>query len=59
MKKTWRNPVKDIPASPETLAIKGDFEKFTADMRKLFKSPKTEKQKPTSASASHVPAASS
>jgi hypothetical protein len=59
MKKPWRNPVKDIPASPETLAIKGDFEKFTSDMKKLFQSPKTEKQKPTSASASHGPVASS
>lgn len=55
----WRNPVKDIPPKAETLAIKGDFEKFTADMRKLFQSPKTEKQKPTSASASHGPVASS
>jgi hypothetical protein len=59
MKKPWRNPVKDVPPQPETLAIKGDFEKFTSDMKKLFQAPKTEKQKPTSASASHVHAASS
>ena len=57
MTKLWRNPVKDVPPQPETLAIKGDFDKFTADMKKLFQTPKTEKQKPTSASASHVPAA--
>jgi hypothetical protein len=57
MKKRWKNPVKDHPPKPETLAIKGDFEKFTADMKRLFQSPKDGKQKPTS--ASHVPAASS
>jgi hypothetical protein len=58
MKKPWHNPVKDVPAKPETFAIEGDFEKFTSDMKKLFQSPKTEKQKPNSASASRVPAAS-
>jgi hypothetical protein len=58
MKKIWRNPVKDQPASPETLALKGDWGKFTADMKTLFK-PQTEKQKPTSASASPGPVASS
>jgi len=50
MKKAWRNPVKDQPARPETLEIKGDFQKFTADMKRLLRSSKTEKQQPTSAS---------
>ena len=36
VKKGWRDPVKDQPAKPETLAIQGSFEKFTADMKKLF-----------------------
>jgi hypothetical protein len=58
-KKIWRNPVKGHPPSPETLAIEGDWGKFTADMKQLFSQPQTEKQKPTSASASPGPAASS
>jgi hypothetical protein len=56
MKKPWRNPVKEVPPKPETLAIEGDFEKFTSDMKRLFQTPKTEKQKPTSDSVSRVPA---
>lgn len=56
MKKPWRNPVKDQSPKPETLAIEGDFEKFTADMKKLFQA---EKRKPTSVSASPGPVASS
>ena len=59
MKKAWRNPVKDRPPSPETLAIEGSFEKFTEDMKKLFSKPQKEKQKPISASASPGPVASS
>lgn len=59
MKKIWRNPVKGQPASPETLAIEGDFEKFTEDMKRLLSPTKTEKRKPTSASASPGPVASS
>jgi len=54
MKKPWKNPVKDSPPKPETLAIKGDFEKFTADMKRLFRTPKEEQEKPTS--FSRVPA---
>jgi len=59
MKKVWRNPVKDQLPSPKTLAIEGDWNKFTADMKRLFSQPKTEKQKSISASASRDPAASS
>jgi hypothetical protein len=59
MKKTWRNPVKDQPPKPETLAIEGDFEKFTADMKRLFNQPQTEKKKPTSAPSSPGPGVSS
>jgi hypothetical protein len=60
MKKAWRNPVKGQSPSPQTLAIEGDFEKFTADMKNLFQvRPKAEKQKPTSASASRAPVAAS
>jgi hypothetical protein len=58
MKKAWRNPVKDQPPKPETLAIKGDFGKFTEDMKRLFQTPKTEKQNPISASASPGPVVS-
>jgi len=59
MKKIWHNPVKGHPPSPETLAIEGNWEKFTTDMKNLFSPAKTEKQKPTPASASHGPVASS
>lgn len=59
MKKIWRNPVKGHPPSPETLAIKGDWDKFTEDMKGLFSQPPKEKQKPISASASHGPVSSS
>jgi len=58
MKKTWRDPVKGQPPKPETLAIEGDFGKFTEDMKRLFR-PQTEKRKPTSASASPDPGVSS
>jgi hypothetical protein len=40
MKKPWDDPVKDQPAKPETLAIKGDWQKFTKDMQKLLKPPR-------------------
>jgi hypothetical protein len=56
MKKRWNNPVKNHPPKPETLAIEGDFDKFTSDMKRLFQNPKAEKQKPTSTSASPAPA---
>jgi hypothetical protein len=59
MKKTWHDPVKSQPPSPETLAIEGDWGKFTDDMKRLFNQTKIEKQKPTSASASPGPVASS
>jgi hypothetical protein len=59
MKKTWHDPVKGQPPSSETLAIEGDWGKFTEDMQRLFSQPQTEKQKPTSASASPAPGASS
>jgi hypothetical protein len=36
MKKTWRNPVKGQPPKPETLAIKGDWDKFTSDMKRIL-----------------------
>jgi len=59
-KKTWRDPVKGQPPSPETLAIEGDFGKFTEFMKKLVKvPPERQKQKPTSASASPGPGVSS
>ena len=58
MKKRWHDPVKGQPPRPETLAIEGDFGKFTEDMKRLFKQPQTEKQKPTSASASPGPGVS-
>jgi hypothetical protein len=58
MKKQWRNPVKDQPPKPETLAIEGDFDKFTADMKRLF-NPQKEERKPTSVSSSPAPGVSS
>jgi hypothetical protein len=58
MKKLWHNHVKDQPPKPETLAIEGDFEKFTADMKRLF-NPKKEERKPTSGSSSSGPGVSS
>jgi hypothetical protein len=48
-KKVWSDPVKDQAPAPETLAIEGDWNKFTEDMRRLFSKPKTEEGKPTSA----------
>jgi hypothetical protein len=36
MKKPWHDPVKGQPPAPETLAIKGDWNKFTGDMKKVF-----------------------
>ena len=45
-KKAWRDPVKGKAPNPETLAIEGSFEKFTADMKRLFSRPKTEKKIP-------------
>lgn len=46
MKKTWRDPVKGVPPQPETLAIKGDFKKFTEDMKRLFSQPKKQIDSP-------------
>ena len=43
-KKAWRDPVKGKSPNPETLAIEGSFEKFTADMKNLFSRNKTEKK---------------
>jgi hypothetical protein len=54
MKKTWRDPVKGRPPSPETLAITGDWGSFTEDMKKLLGKRQTEKQKTTSASPGPV-----
>jgi hypothetical protein len=51
MKKPWHDPVKGVPPQAETLAIEGSFDKFTADMKKLFQS---EKGKPTSSSPGPV-----
>jgi hypothetical protein len=47
MKKRWRDPVKGVPPQPETLAIKGDWEKFTNDMKRVLRE---DKGKPISAS---------
>jgi len=54
MKKAWRNPVKDIPAKPETLAIKGDFGKFTDLMKRVVKVRPPREEKTTSASPGPV-----
>jgi hypothetical protein len=59
MKKTWHDPVKGQPPNPETLAIEGNWEKFTADMKRMFNSPEPEKKKPTSPSSSPGPVSSS
>jgi hypothetical protein len=59
MKKPWRDPVKNQPPKPETLTIEGDFGKFTEDMKRLFNPENPEKKKPTSASSSPGPVASS
>jgi hypothetical protein len=53
-KKKWHDPVKDHPPSEETLAIEGNWEKFTEDMKRIL-GPKEEGRKPTSASASPDP----
>jgi hypothetical protein len=57
MKKAWRDPFKGVPPQPGTLAIEGDWEKFTGDMKKLFKQTETKEPK-ASAPASRVPASS-
>jgi hypothetical protein len=59
LRKKWRDPVKDQPPKPETLAIEGDFGKFTEDMKRLLGNPKTEKNQPTSDSSSLAPGVSS
>jgi hypothetical protein len=46
MKKAWRNPVKDQPPSPETLAIEGEWGKFTADMKRILGQPKKQIDSP-------------
>jgi hypothetical protein len=43
--KTWIDPVKDQPARPTTMAVKGDFAEFTRETKQ-----------PTPASASPAPA---
>jgi hypothetical protein len=59
MKKQWKDPVKDQDARPETLAIEGDFGKFTAFMQELVKVPsQKEKRKPISSPSSPGPASS-
>jgi hypothetical protein len=56
----WKDPVKGIPPSAETMAIEGDFETFTAFMEKLMNvPPQREKGKPNLASPCHDPDASS
>jgi hypothetical protein len=52
MKKRWKDPVKGVPPQPETLAITGNWSKFTADMKKLFKQPEKRETK----AASRAPA---
>jgi hypothetical protein len=37
--KRWHDPVKGQSPRPETLAIVGDFDKFTAHMKRIFRSP--------------------
>ena len=34
--RNWTDPVKDRPASESTLAISGDFDRFTGVMRRLM-----------------------
>jgi len=45
-RKEWKDPVKDVPAGPETLAIKGDFGKFTKLMTRVVKAGKTTSASP-------------
>jgi hypothetical protein len=51
--KTWIDPVKDQPARPTTMAVKGDFAEFTSLMRRVVTK---ETKQPTPASASPAPA---
>jgi hypothetical protein len=37
--KSWKNPVKGIPAKESTLNIKGDFGTFTDLMKKVVHTP--------------------
>jgi hypothetical protein len=53
-KSKWRDPVKDVPAKPETLAITGDFGKFTDLMKRVVKVRPPREAKPTSASLGPV-----
>jgi hypothetical protein len=51
MKKQSKNPVKNVPPQPETLAIKGDWSKFTEDMKKILgERPKSSSPGPASSS---------
>jgi hypothetical protein len=59
MKKPWRDPVKHQPPKPETLAIEGDWESFTEEMKRLFNPPQNQKKTPTSTSSSPGPVSSS
>jgi len=55
-KSRWRNPVKDVPAKPETLKIEGNFDAFRDLMKRVVKVKPPRAEKPT---ASPAPVASS
>jgi hypothetical protein len=49
--KSWKNPVKDIPAKESTMNIKGDFGAFTDLMKRVVNVPaKTRKTSSSSPS---------
>lgn len=52
--RSWKNPVKGIPAKESTMNVSGDFRKFTNLMKRVVNPP----VKPKESSASHGPDAS-
>jgi hypothetical protein len=53
--KSWKNPVKGVPAKEETLNIKGDFGAFTDLMKRVVNAPA---KTPKASSSSRAPVAS-
>jgi hypothetical protein len=59
MKKSWRDPVKNQPASETTLNMTADFQNFTELMKRVINvKPTEEKPEKIRSSASPSPAVS-